>query len=775
MSSDATLSIKKRKQRVDVACDFCRLRKLGCDNAKPKCENCYSHQKECTYAVRIHSERPSNSRMKQLLEENSRLRKIAEDLTSSKGVKRKRAQNADHQIASASPSNQARNPSEPDLSQERITSASTALAPASTAPLSSEKISAESRSVQFHGPTSAMFDGQASHERRQPASRAIAMGGASDKTQLLAEAARQRQLELVNLRVGKLNFDGTDPEVGMDLLSVFWNRQHATGSVVYRPCFMRDMASQGPYFSELLLNAIFFVASKHSPALERTKGPAEVCETGHVFRSKIESILYRPNTQILCKSNITTVQALLLLSDALFSWCDERSLAWHFLGVATSMIIDLGIHSESPRLGSEATASLEDVETRRRVYWAAFILDKTQSIYQGRPARLRDMDSSVPIVFMDEFEELEPFGTAGYSASPVGLGYPTHSVTTFEQLCKLSIIADHILCNFYAEKTPSVDPEDLFRTSRSLQQDLNRWCEDLPVHLSIHFDGSRGMQIKGSSVALPHTLCLMLMHHALLILLHRPFLSEGHLKAIPNLDANHAFSICESAALEIDAMLQWYQKQWCIKSPPYFLSYATYVGATIHVRNAARRPRGSTAHLCLQRCLGILHEHQNLCNAPRRALAILLGLIERLKVEVGDSVRASSFQPCEGTPLAERKNAPSRVPEPIFPNTVSPNPPGAPSLSRDRTETSNILRMHAGDPMLHSEDRAGLDKQSGTHENHILQEQTTSPSQSMGNGWDGGFPELSFDFDPLYGFDIFQTGLDWGYEGRRDEAFELKK
>ena len=58
--------------------------------------------------------------------------------------------------------------------------------------------------------------------------------------------------------------DGVDPELGMHLLSIHWNRQHHSFFVSYRPAFTQDMACNGPYFSKLLLNTIYFCASKHS-------------------------------------------------------------------------------------------------------------------------------------------------------------------------------------------------------------------------------------------------------------------------------------------------------------------------------------------------------------------------------------------------------------------------------------------------------------------------------------------------------------------------------
>lgn len=110
------------------------------------------------------------------------------------------------------------------------------------------------------------------------------------------------------------------------------------------------------------------------------------------------------------------------------------------------------------------------------------------------------------MVFLDEYEELEPFDTLGYSAKPAPLGLPTLSVSTFEQLCKLSTIGDHILSALYTEKSLQKDPQELFRASQALHTDLMSWLEFLPAHLSINLNSPGSAK---TSVILPHILSLM--------------------------------------------------------------------------------------------------------------------------------------------------------------------------------------------------------------------------------------------------------------------------
>lgn len=130
------------------------------------------------------------------------------------------------------------------------------------------------------------------------------------------------------------------------------------------------------------------------------------------------------------------------------------------------------------------------------------VQDKVQSIYQGRPARLRESDIRIPLVFLDEYDELEQFNTLGYSANPAQLGCPIYAVSSSEQLCKLSIIADRILCGLYSEHSLREPPEQVFQISNALHAELIGWRERLPEHL-IPSESS------GPSSILPHTLSLL--------------------------------------------------------------------------------------------------------------------------------------------------------------------------------------------------------------------------------------------------------------------------
>lgn len=128
------------------------------------------------------------------------------------------------------------------------------------------------------------------------------------------------------------------------------------------------MSCNGPYFSKLLLNAIYFGASKFSPRREVRKDPDDVRTAGWKFRQRVRELL----VESLDRSDITTIQALLVMTNSLFALGDERSAAWLYAGIAFRMIVDLGMHVEPSDLANTLSNDDEDLEIRRRVFWGAF-------------------------------------------------------------------------------------------------------------------------------------------------------------------------------------------------------------------------------------------------------------------------------------------------------------------------------------------------------------------------------------------------------------------
>lgn len=360
--------------------------------------------------------------------------------------------------------------------------------PTAAAAIGSYTISAGPLRTNYHGPTSAHF--------QEPAGARGGGGGGGGvparivppelvEKVLMAEAAHQLQMEAINYDAGMLDFDGVEPELGRHLLSLHWNRQHHSFLLTYRPAFMRDMACGGKYFSKLLLNAIYYGASKFSPRLEVRRDKDDVRTAGWRFRLRVKELL----GEVLDRPEITTIQALLIMTNSLFALSDERSAAWLYAGIAFRMIVDLGIHVDRPVAPGGGSVngngfSEEDVEIHRRVFWGAFVVDKIQSLYQGRPPSLQDHHTHVPVLFNDKFEELEHWKPFAFNDSAGNSpGSPAYSVSTFSELCRLCVIMNRIINKVYAEKSARKGSAKLCAARETLGKQLQEWSEGLPKHL----------------------------------------------------------------------------------------------------------------------------------------------------------------------------------------------------------------------------------------------------------------------------------------------------
>ncbi|KAJ5130877.1 Mediator complex subunit Med10 [Penicillium bovifimosum] len=477
----------------------------------------------------------------------------------------------------------------------------------------------------YHGPTSTVYDDTSPKNSEQH------MLGQSNEEGirhlLFSQTARQRQLEPLNLAAGKLDFDGIDPEIGMHLLSIYWSRQLYTAQIIYRPLFMRDMACEGPYFSKLLLNAIFFVVSKHCDRPELRSDPNDITTAGWKFRQRFTQLL----RDCFDKSEITTLQALLIMSNALFSRCDERSLSWLYAGNAFNMFIDLGLHV----LPAADSIPAEELEIRKRVLWGAYLIDKIQCLLQGRPPLLNLVNLRASLDFLDDYDELEPFQDITYMATKPRVVVPSLNVSLLTKLCEMSTIVERVLREIYSESRESNQAQRA-NISEDIKLQLREWRQSLPAHLDY-------LSFPEQAVLLPQSACLLALFNVLIILVHRPLII-GHDGVINSTTAHESVNACTAAANQIVQILHDYSQHFSLSSAPYMLSYATYISATIYARIVAQKGSNSNVFQSLVLCRNILSEHTRLYSAAEKAKGNLDKLISHLEISAADdSQRAGGF------------------------------------------------------------------------------------------------------------------------------------
>ena len=124
------------------------------------------------------------------------------------------------------------------------------------------------------------------------------------------------------------------------------------------------------------------------------------------------------------------------------------------------------------------------------------------------------------------------------------------------------------------------------------------------------------------------------MYYVLQILLHRLFVSEGHLQSTLPTVALDSFSSCVAAADNIAQYLDSFNRAHTFKKLPYFLIYASYVSATIHVRIAAQRQLENNVYTYLRTCFLVFDVNAEGNNAAAKAKAVIQQLMERMGVSL---------------------------------------------------------------------------------------------------------------------------------------------
>ncbi|KAF9246983.1 fungal-specific transcription factor domain-containing protein [Melanogaster broomeanus] len=204
------------------------------------------------------------------------------------------------------------------------------------------------------------------------------------------------------------------------------------------------------------------------------------------------------------------VQSFILMSSFL---CSVNCLpqAWLLVGQALRSAQDLGLHRSPRRL----VISSIDKETRRKIWWGVYCLDRMLALALGRPLGIEDSDCDVefPVDVDDEFLP-EYFRGVNISQQPPSLMSGTIALVTLYQL------AGRVLRQVYAIDNCKevLEPEkrvELQCSVETLDLELARWFEDLSPSF-------RNTNTRDKHNAMAVVLCSH--YYSVLTTLHRNFL-----------------------------------------------------------------------------------------------------------------------------------------------------------------------------------------------------------------------------------------------------------
>ncbi|KAI9595255.1 fungal-specific transcription factor domain-containing protein [Syncephalis fuscata] len=190
------------------------------------------------------------------------------------------------------------------------------------------------------------------------------------------------------------------PEMSNRLISIYFARLHPFHPFVHKAAFLRCLRDRRrPPL--LLLNAIYAIAARWANDPSLYAEPGKPLTAGQVFFDRARVLL----DDEYDRSELTTVQALIVMSFYQHG-CSQSMSSWLLAGMAFRMAHDLGMHRDCERWGLEGLDRVEK-ETRRRVWWACFVVDSMTSAALGRPLAIdeRDIDAQLPRI--DEDEEMD--------------------------------------------------------------------------------------------------------------------------------------------------------------------------------------------------------------------------------------------------------------------------------------------------------------------------------------------------------------------------------
>ncbi|KAL2815054.1 fungal-specific transcription factor domain-containing protein [Aspergillus cavernicola] len=574
---------RRSRARRTLTCENCRARKTRCDGTQPSCKTCEVYHDECRY------EKPPP--MSQIIAMANRLQEAEQTILKLKKALETEPSPVYHPTTanqSVSPASEGHLGHPGNSTQHRARSSS-------TEPTSEELLADLSRDehgkISYYGPTSAIYEPA---ELDPPSADIQSYDELPSKTNIRTlltwNAEEYRSWE--EFALGNAAIETSIPRATMSkLLQIHWAWIAPMFMWVYRPAFMRDMTTGGPYYTPFLLTVLCAHAARFH---ERPIGEMLICRARLLLGSEIQ----KPST-------IPTVQALLQLSAREMAY-GSTSQAWLYSGMAFRMVSDLGLHHNSGKILHLGYLSPEELEIRRRLFWSCYFWDKAISLYLGRSPVLLELPFDHTPEFLDTSAENEvwsPYHGETLNLSRVSVGeYPpmkAHLISCFENSCKLSVILNDILIELYSRR----GSPDLGKTLQ-IKRKLDEWRENLPEHLK--YDP----QNLPAHCPPPHIMTQNLLYHTTIILLHRPFwsASEHHIA-------------CRKAADNLERLLLLLGDTFGFNRITYLMSYCIYTAASVMIKDV--KAGDLEANRKMQTFLRALQQGTTTCPLIQRSLDII--------------------------------------------------------------------------------------------------------------------------------------------------------
>lgn len=552
-----------------VACSPCRKRKIRCDGNKPFCLQCRQRLQHCSYDRISDKRKRSHAEFEELTQRYERVNEliatIAEGGTKSEEVVR--------------------------MLQMDLTASKSLKGEELSSQVPLENIEFENKLLRSDGHGKLSFYGET-----------------SNVPMIVQNAPKEsRSVPSLSPDFSKINptlFTETPEEKVLELLTLYFSWQHTYYNIFNKELFLRDMQTNGPFFSEFLLYSILAHAVHFSDQYE------EGNELNDPFYKRAIAML--PDE--LENASITTIQGLLLLASK-ESGVGKISLGWIHSGIAFRIAIDLGLHLDGTKLKSDGTILEDEDNVRQDTFWGCYIFDHGWSFYLGRPSAMNELDILLefPTYIHEHPMQWAPFyeNDGEHEGELLVVFYPRNTRTA---IIKLYLILKEIISSIYSPSFKKNSKQNYLESLEMCHKRLVEWQAELPNPLQYND------AIMHPAVIMVHT-----MYHSAIVFLFRPFFKLGGQDwthgSIP--DPLEKGKISANSIIDL---LERYNDSYSLRKIPNLAVYVSSTATTVFLATASLGIAANVAELST--CRTILCE---LCKSWPDAKPIYKILDDRLE------------------------------------------------------------------------------------------------------------------------------------------------
>ncbi|KAF4340293.1 pathway-specific regulatory nit-4 [Fusarium beomiforme] len=587
------------RKRASVACNGCRVKRTKCDGSQPRCSACYDRKQDCEYTqAESNRKRHTNAYINALEARVASLEKQLALRHSDAGSpdSAKNSSNCDNDEAASVTTSQASTVLDQPTNEDEMDDLANALGCFTLG---------EIGELHYFG-ASSNFSLIQNHSIKVPSS----------------IQARNKGIEAANQMP---DFVTPSDELRDHLLEIYWRWQNSWQFIVPRELFVRDLYvdKSGRYCTPLLMAAILAMASRYSPRLELRTDPDDANTAGEAFAAQAKTMLHYE-----CEAPTTsTVQATALLGLYLAT-CDSEGIGFMYIGMATRMAMNLGLHCDCSPYAAKGLVSDEDVEARNVTFWGVYFIDKLFCLGMGRPASIQEYNITTtrpkglvqnsPLLTDYQLQISTPFPT-------------THVMENSMYTCELMLATSEVIDQLYAQRYAWTDKEREDRVMKAHLQAVGLF-DRLPKSLKI---SSSSLQCSP-----PYVYQFHLQYHHAILLLHRPFFQllnpgKSSIPYDPEGGDIHSKSSRESA-VKMARILQIFKKNYTMRNVPVSAVHPAFTAAIIHllhIKTTGNSGR-TEAMRCLYVCIKSLYEMNVNWNWANRSIRAILSLATEWEIDI---------------------------------------------------------------------------------------------------------------------------------------------